>query len=166
MTQEFCSTISTDLGYMRPISDGHHLIRLDWDQVAFGSEDRPDDVSRETVAQLEAYLAGRLQRFDLPLRAEGKSPAGQAWLYAMARIPYGTVVTYGAFAAAAGKPRAPRAAGSACASNPIPIIYPCHRVVRSGGALRNYSGGSPLDPKHPDNLGRKQALIDLERRFA
>ena len=166
MTHPYHATITTALGYMRPISDGHHLIRLDWDQVAFGSEDRPDDVSRETVAQLEAYLAGRLQRFDLPLRAEGKSPAGQAWLHAMARIPYGTVVTYGAFAAAAGKPRAPRAAGSACASNPIPIIYPCHRVVRSGGALGNYGGGSPLDPKHPDNLGRKQALIDLERRFA
>ena len=69
-------------------------------------------------------------------------------------------------AAAAGKPNAARAAGSTCAGNPIPIIYPCHRVVRSGGALGNYGGGSTLDPKHPENLGRKQALIDLERRFA
>ena len=60
----------------------------------------------------------------------------------------------------------PRAAGTACSTNPIPIIYPCHRVVRAGGALGNYGGGSNLDPKHPDNLGRKQALIDLERRFA
>jgi len=166
MTQTFHTTIITMLGHMRPVSDGQYLIRLDWDQAGFGSADRPDDVSRETAAQLEAYLAGRLKRFSLPLRAEGKSPAGHAWLEAMARIPYGTVVTYGAFAAAAGKPRAPRAAGSACASNPIPIIYPCHRVVRSGGALGNYGGGSSLDPKHPDNLGRKQALIDLEKRFA
>ncbi|PDH55638.1 MAG: cysteine methyltransferase [SAR116 cluster bacterium MED-G06] len=166
MTREFHTTITTAIGYIRPVSNGSHLIRLDWDQTAFSTADRPDDVSRETAAQLEAYLAGTLKIFDLPLRAEGTSPAGQAWLHVMAQIPYGTVVTYGEFAAAAGKPQAPRAAGSACASNPIPIIYPCHRVVRSGGALGNYGGGSTLDPKHPDNLGRKQALIDLERRFS
>ena len=164
MTQTFHTTIITDLGHIRPVSDGRHLIRLDWDQTPFAGEDHPDDVSRETAAQLEAYLAGRLQIFDLPLRAEGKSPAGHAWLQAMAKIPYGVVITYGEFAAAAGKPGAPRAAGSACASNPIPIIYPCHRVVRSGGALGNYGGGSKLDPTHPDNLGRKRALINLERR--
>ena len=165
MTPTFHSTINTRLGHMRAVSDGTHLIRLDWDQSLFDTPDHPDDVSRETVAQLDAYLAGRLTVFNLPLRAEGKSPAGHAWLEAMAQIPYGTVITYGAFAAAAGKPNAPRAAGSACASNPIPIIYPCHRVVRSGGALGNYGGGSSLDPKHPDNLWRKQALIDLEKRF-
>lgn len=164
MTQTFHITMTTGLGHMCPVSDGRHLIRLDWNQTPFAGEDHPDDVSRETAAQLEAYLAGRLKIFDLPLRAEGKSPAGHAWLEEMAKIPYGMLMTYGEFAAAAGKPRAPRAAGSACASNPIPIIYPCHRVVRSGGALGNYGGGSTLDPKHPDNLGRKQALIDLERR--
>ena len=166
MTPTFHSTITTSLGHMRPVSNGTHLIRLDWDQNLFDTPDHPDDVSRETVAQLEAYLAGRLTVFDLPLRAEGKSPAGHAWLETMARIPYGTVITYAEFAAAADKPTAPRAAGSACARNPIPIIYPCHRVVRSGGTLGNYGGGSSLDPKHPENLGRKQALIDLEKRYS
>ena len=107
-----------------------------------------------------------MKDFTLPVRAEGKSAAGHAWLEAMARIPYGAVVTYAEFAAAAGKPGAPRTAGTACSTNPIPIIYPCHRVVRAGGALGNYGGGSNLDPKHPDNLGRKQALINLERQFA
>ena len=162
MTQTFHTTITTRLGHMRPVSDGTHLIRLDWDQTPFDAPDRPDHVSRETAAQLEAYLAGKLTLFDLPLRAEGRSPAGHAWLDAMARIPYGTVVTYGEFAALAGKPRAPRAAGTACSSNPIPIIYPCHRVVRQGGALGNYGGGSNLSPRHPENLARKQALIELE----
>ena len=84
----------------------------------------------------------------------------------MARIPYSAVVTYAELAAAAGKPGASRAAGTACSTNPIPIIYPCHRVVRAGGTLGNYGGGSYLDPKHPENLGRKQALIDPERQFA
>ena len=166
MTTLFHVTIDTQLGYMRPVSDGANLIRLDWDQSRFSAPDNPDDVSRETSDQLIAYLCGSLKNFRLPVRAEGKSVAGHAWLEAMAWIPYGAVVTYAEFAAAAGKPGAPRAAATACSSNPIPIIYPCHRVVRAGGALGNYGGGSNLDPKHPDNLGRKQALIDLEQQFA
>jgi methylated-DNA-[protein]-cysteine S-methyltransferase len=164
--RQFHTTCHSRFGYMRAVSDGRHLIRLDWDQERFAAPENPDDVSRETCRQLAAYLAGRRTFFDLPLRPEGTSEAGRFWLTAMARIPYGTVVSYTAFAALAGKPQAPRAAGTACSTNPIPIIYPCHRVVRRGGALGNYGGGSGLSPRHPDNLGRKQALIDLERGFA
>ena len=166
MTGAYCATCHTALGHMRAISDGRHLIRLDWDQQGFAAPDTPDDVSRETCRQLVAYLAGDLLAFDLPLRAEGKSDTARRWLDVMATIPYGTTMTYSAFATLAGKPQAPRAAGTACATNPIPIIYPCHRVVRSGGQLGNYGGGSALSPQHPDNLGRKQALIDLERHYA
>lgn len=166
MGHTFHITLETPFGYMRPVSDGNFLIRLDWDQSPFSAADNPDDVSRETMMQLSAYLEGDRQSFDLPIRAEGKSTTGRHWLEVMARIPYGEVITYSDFAMAAGKPKAPRAAGTACASNPIPIIYPCHRVVRADGTLGNYGGGSALDPKHPENLGRKRALIDLERRFA
>lgn len=165
MGHAFHTTLETPLGFMRPVSDGQFLVRLDWDQLPFTEADHPDDVSRETITQLSDYLAGRRKIFDLPIRAEGKSPTARHWLAVMARIPYGDIVTYSEFATAAGKPGAPRAAGTACARNPIPIIYPCHRVVRTDGNLGNYGGGSALDPKHPDNLGRKQALIDLERRF-
>ena len=147
---------------MRAVSDGVHLIRLDWDQTGFAAADRPDDVSRETCHQLEAYLAGDRRMFELPILPAGKSAAARRWLSAMALIPYGSVVSYAEFAAMAGQPQAPRAAGTACSSNPIPIIYPCHRVVRQGGALGNYGGGSSLSPTHPENLARKQALIDLE----
>tara|TARA_B100000963_G_C22403001_1_gene569729 strand:- start:74 stop:574 length:501 start_codon:yes stop_codon:yes gene_type:complete len=166
VTTLFHVTIDTPLGYMRPVSDGAYLVRLDWDQSRFSTPDNPDDVSRETSDQLIAYLGGSLKSFRLPIRAVGKSVVGQAWLEAMARIPYGTVMTYAEFAASAGKPGAPRAAGTACSTNPIPIIYPCHRVVRAGGELGNYGGGGNLDSKHPDNLGRKMTLINLERRFS
>ena len=162
MNDHYSSSIRTGLGHMRAVSDGMHLIRLDWDQDSFDTVDRPDDVSRETCRQLDAYLAGDRRAFDLPLMAEGKSETGRAWLTVMAQIPYGRVVTYREFAMMAGKPQAPRAAGTACSSNPIPIIYPCHRVVRQGGTLGNYGGGSTFSPKHPENLARKQALIDLE----
>ena len=160
------ATIHTALGYMRAVSDGNMMVRLDWDQIPPDDADRPDDVSRETIRQLEAYLAGERMLFDLPLRAEGTSRTGQNWLDTMALIPYGRTVTYGEFAAMAGKPQAPRAAGSACARNPIPIIYPCHRVVRSGGALGNYGGGSDHHPTSSANLDRKRYLIELEQRFA
>ena len=162
----FHTTLHSKFGYMRAVSNGLHLIRLDWSQQRFAQLDNPDDVSRETCEQLAAYLAGGRQAFDLPLLAAGKSETGRFWLAAMARIPYGTTMSYGTFAVLAGKPKAPRAAGTACSTNPLPIIYPCHRVVRQGGALGNYGGGSNLSPRHPDNLGRKQALIDLERTFA
>ena len=66
------------------------------------------------------------------------------------------------FARFAGKPSAARAAGSICANNPIPIIYPCHRVIRADGKFGNYGGGSDYHSTHSDNVARKAALIKLE----
>ena len=166
LTGRFHTKLHSRFGHMRAISDGRHLIRLDWDQYPFAAPDNPDDVSRETCHQIAAYLAGERQHFTLPILAEGKSQTGRSWLAAMALIPYGTTISYAEYAALAGKPQAPRAAGMACSTNPIPIIYPCHRVLRNGGKLGNYGGGSALSPRHPDNLSRKQALIDLEKAFA
>lgn len=166
MSETYHITLHTRMGFMRAVSDGTHLIRLDWDQDIFDESDRPDDVSRETISQLSEYLNGSRQTFSVPIKAENMSQTATTWLNVMAKIPYGSTITYAEFAAAAGKPKAPRAAGSACSTNPIPIIYPCHRVVRAGGSLGNYGGGSTLDPKHPENLNRKQVLIDLERHFS
>ena len=162
----YFNSFKTDFGWIRPISNGHSLIRLDWNQTGWDDSDRPDNVSRETKSQLEAFFAGHLHQFNLPLDPTGKRAAGKKWLDAMAQIPYGTVMTYGEFATFAGKPKAARAAGSACASNPIPIIYPCHRVVRADGTLGNYGGGSDHHPTHPDNLERKGDLLRLEANSA
>ena len=73
-------------------------------------------------------------------------------LRATARIPYGRTSTYGEIAAAAGSPRAYRAAGNALGHNPIPIIVPCHRVLAAGGRIGGYTGG----------LHRKEALLEIE----
>src|SRR6056300_279522 len=81
---QFHTTFHSGFGYMRAISDGRHLIRLDWDQDRFAVPDNPDDVSRETCRQLAAYLAGSRTLFDLPLRPEETSEAGRFWLTAMA----------------------------------------------------------------------------------
>lgn len=159
----FHLSFETQFGWMRPVSNGRHLVRLDWDQQKWPEPDKPDDVSRETYQQLSDYLTGSLKIFSVPLSPAGKSDAGRWWLQVMARIPYGEVWTYKEFANAAGMPKAARAAGSSCASNPIPIIYPCHRVVKADRTLGNYGGGSRLDPQHPENLDRKAALIALEQ---
>lgn len=102
--------------------------------------------------QLDGYFDGRLRRFRFDLDWTLVGPFGRKILSATARIPYGSVASYGEVAAQTGNPRASRAAGNALGSNPIPIVVPCHRVVRSGGALGGYTGG----------LERKRFLLRLE----
>ena len=109
------------------------------------------------------YFAGQRTHFTIPLRPANISPARQHWLNIMASIPYGSTISYAAFAAAGGAPNAVRAAGTACATNPIPIIYPCHRVVRNNGALGHYGRGSQLAPSHKDNVAHKGFLIATEK---
>jgi methylated-DNA-[protein]-cysteine S-methyltransferase len=107
-----------------------------------------DEVRRE----LDLYFDGKLDRFDLPLDWRLSSGFRQRVLRAIDRIPYGQTRSYTEMARNAGNERAVRAAGSACGSNPIPLVVPCHRVLRTGGALGGYGGGLPM----------KQALLELE----
>jgi methylated-DNA-[protein]-cysteine S-methyltransferase len=102
---------------------------------------RLDRVRRE----LDEYFAGRRREFDLGLDWSLVPPGfyGRV-LRATAKLPYGTTSTYGEMADRAGNPRAYRAAGSALGSNPIPLVVPCHRVLRAGGALGDYGGGPEM----------------------
>ena len=69
----YFTSLKTDFGWIRPISNGQSLIRLDWNQTGWDESDHPDNVSRETKSQLEAFFAGRLRQFNLPLAPAGKS---------------------------------------------------------------------------------------------
>ena len=158
----FSQSCFTSVGWFRAVSNGYKLICLDWNQTGWSNQDHPDNVSRETIIQLKAYFCGALRYFNLPLEPKDVSQVRRHWLDTMATIPYGTTISYADLAAAAGRPKAARAAGTACATNPIPIIYPCHRILRKNGALGNYGGGSFLPPIHPDNLQRKAYLINHE----
>jgi methylated-DNA-[protein]-cysteine S-methyltransferase len=109
---------------------------------------RLDDVRR----QLDLYFEGRLHEFDLPLDWRLTDGFRKRAQRAIARIPYGKTRSYTEIARSAGNERAVRAAGTACGANPIPIVVPCHRVLRSGGALGGYGGGLPM----------KEALLRLE----
>jgi methylated-DNA-[protein]-cysteine S-methyltransferase len=102
--------------------------------------------------ELDEYFAGTRRRFTLPLDwAEARGFRRRA-LEAMSRLPFGETVTYKELATRAGNPRAARAAGHACATNPIPIVVPCHRVIGSDGSLHGYTGG----------LQVKEFLLELE----
>jgi methylated-DNA-[protein]-cysteine S-methyltransferase len=91
--------------------------------------------------QLEEYFGGSRTAFELPLDWRLSTGFRERVLHAIAAIPFGRTGTYRTVATAAGTPNAVRAAGSACATNPIPIIVPCHRVVRSDGTMGRYGGG-------------------------
>ncbi len=112
--------------------------------------ERLDPIRRE----LEEYFEGRLRRFSEPIDWSLTRGFFRRVLEATARIDYGEVRTYGEVAASAGSPRAVRAAGNGLGSNPLPVVVPCHRVVRTGGGLGGYTGG----------LERKELLLALERR--
>jgi methylated-DNA-[protein]-cysteine S-methyltransferase len=109
---------------------------------------RLDEARRE----LDLYFDGKLTEFDLPLDWQLTTGFRRKAQQAIARIPYGQTRSYTEVARSAGNERAVRAAGTACGSNPIPIVVPCHRVLRSGGALGGYGGG----------LQMKERLLKLE----
>lgn len=109
---------------------------------------RLDDAAR----QLDEYFAGRLRRFDLAVDLRLASPFRRVVLEHLLTIGYGRTESYAAVAAASGNPAAVRAVGTACATNPVPVVVPCHRVVRSDGTLGGYLGG----------LDMKRALLALE----
>ncbi|MBC6461915.1 methylated-DNA--[protein]-cysteine S-methyltransferase [Actinomadura sp. HBU206391] len=103
---------------------------------------RLDEVSR----QIEEYLTGRRTRFDLPLDWRLSKGFRREVLMHLRDIGYGRTESYAQVAAAAGSPRAVRAVGTACATNPLPVVVPCHRVVRSDGGMGGYAGG--VEAKH------------------
>ncbi|MFZ5872723.1 MAG: methylated-DNA--[protein]-cysteine S-methyltransferase [Actinomycetota bacterium] len=110
---------------------------------------RTDALRRE----LEEFLAGRRRAFDLPLDlALAGEFQGEVLTRLAATVPYGARTTYGALAAALGRPKASRAVGAALGANPLCVVLPCHRVVAASGALTGYAGG----------LAAKERLLALE----
>lgn len=107
----------------------------------------------DTVArQLDEYFAGTRTEFDLELDLALSTPFRATVQRELTRIPFGQTRSYGEIAVAVGNPKAVRAVGTSCATNPLPLVIPCHRVLRTGGALGGYLGG----------LDTKRALLDLE----
>jgi methylated-DNA-[protein]-cysteine S-methyltransferase len=134
-------------------SEGHDVVLQNLsDRVSsrlLHAPKRLDAVTR----QLDEYFAGRRHSFDVPLDWQLSKGFRRVVLAHLAvDIGYGTTASYGTLARLSGSPKAVRAVGTTCATNPIPVVVPCHRIVRSDGTLGGYRGGPAA----------KRALLDLE----
>lgn len=157
-------SIDTPVGPLLLAATGQGLVRVAYavedhdrvlDQLAtkvsprvLSAPARLDTVARE----IDEYFAGRRTSFDLPLDLRLSTGFRREVLAKLPTIGYGSTASYAALAAAAGRPRAVRAAASACATNPLPVIVPCHRVIRSDGTFGRYVGGETA----------KRTLLTLE----
>jgi methylated-DNA-[protein]-cysteine S-methyltransferase len=149
MRQQF--SLSSPVGMLTLAEEDGAIVSISWGGEA-GRNGSP--LLAEAAQQIEAYFAGELDAFDLPLRPAGSGFEQRVWA-AMRRIPYGKTQCYGELAAAIGS--AARAVGGACGRNPIPIVIPCHRVLAKAG-LGGYSGRG--------GLATKQTLLSLEGALA
>ena len=140
-------TISSPVGRLTIEEDDGAVIAIRWGD---GGPSNGSPLLAEAARQLDAYFAGLLTEFDLPLAAAGSRFEQRVWA-AMQTIPYGQTRSYGELAQAIGS--APRAVGGACGKNPIPIVIPCHRVLAKTG-LGGYSGEG--------GLVTKERLLGLE----
>ena len=117
-----------------------------------GTQDTGEHLGAITQ-QLDEYFRGRRTTFDMNIDLSETTDFRRAVLEHLVTIPYGETCTYTQVAEAVGRPRAVRAVRSACATNPVPIVIPCHRVLRSDGSLGGYAGG----------LDMKRTLLELEQ---
>ena len=158
-------TLDTPLGPLLLAATAQGLVRVafereDFDAVlaALASRVSPRVLEAprrldEAAVELEEYFTGTRRRFDLPLDRALSTGFREKVQRVLPRIDYGSTRSYKEIAELVGSPRAVRAVGTACATNPLPIVVPCHRVLRTDGALGGYVGG----------LDAKTALLTLER---
>ena len=133
-------SIPSPIGHLTIDANDAAIVGIRWADNPAGE---PTPLLKEATRQIEAYFAGRLLRFDLPLAARGSAFEHRVW-DAMRAIPYGETRSYGDLAHAVDS--GPRAIGGACGKNPIPIVIPCHRVLAKGG-MGGYSDQGGLDTK-------------------
>lgn len=139
------STVASPIGELTLTSDGTSVTGVYMHKQKHGAArtkdwKRDDAALKEPRAQLQAYFAGELREFDLPLAPEGTPFQQRVWR-ALCDIPYGETISYGELARRIGQPKASRAVGLANGRNPISIVVPCHRVIGANGSLTGYGGG-------------------------
>ena len=135
-------SVETPIGTLGLVGSERGLSRVRWS--AAGLRGGSCRVLDDAAAQLEAYFAGDLTAFDLPLDLAGTAFQRRCWL-ALATIPYGQTVSYGEQARRLGLgPDAARAVGAANGRNPLPLVLPCHRVIGADGSLTGFGGGLTL----------------------
>jgi methylated-DNA-[protein]-cysteine S-methyltransferase len=162
------STVDTPVGPLLLAATGQGLVRVAFEREGHEAvlESLAENISPRilraparldtVVREIDEYFAGTRSGFDLPLDFRLAHGFRREVLSHLPEIGYGHTASYAQVAAAAGSPRAVRAVGTACARNPLPVVVPCHRVVRSDGSAGGYLGGPEA----------KRILLKLERAQA
>jgi methylated-DNA-[protein]-cysteine S-methyltransferase len=162
------TSVDSPLGPLVVAATPKGLVRVSYSEFR-GEDDVLEDLARRVSPrvleapekldpvrrELDEYFEGRREKFDIPIDWSYLAGFTREVLRATAAIEFGEVSTYAGVAEAAGSPRAVRAAGNALGANPVPVIVPCHRVLRTGGALGGYTGG----------IERKEFLLRLEGKL-
>lgn len=147
--------LDSPVGPLTLISNGAALVHCEFENPRYAYKAAPagaDKILDKARRELEAYFAGKLKTFTVPVAPNGTPFQQRVWA-ALQTIPYGVTRSYGQQAAAIGSPQASRAVGLANGRNPVAIIIPCHRVIGANGSLTGYGGG----------MERKKLLLDLEQ---
>ncbi len=134
-------TLDSPVGPLTATEQDGAIVALEWRADAKGDS---SPLLAEAERQLKAYFAGERETFDLPVAPAGTAHQRKVWR-AMQKIPFGGTQSYGELAATIDS--SPRAVGTACGRNPIPIIIPCHRVLAAGGGIGGYSGSGGTSTK-------------------
>ena len=142
-----CSLVATPIGTLRLVAGDNGIESLVW-SADEGVDPEPNNPQlRLAREELRQYFAGELRNFTVKVDfSRWQGFTAQVYV-ALRAVPYGETVTYGELARRAGQPAAARAVGRLMASNPLPIILPCHRVIAANGALTGYSGGAGIATK-------------------
>lgn len=155
MATAYCTT---PFGEITVIATRHGVRRVRFPSDTALVEDGDDsraarELARRVAAKIEKYFAGEAVEFDEPLDLNGVPEFSCKVWNKLRALPRGQTISYAALARRAGSPKAARAVGTAMATNPVPLIVPCHRVVRSDGSLGGFGGGLPM----------KRRLLELEQ---
>lgn len=148
-------TLPTPIGNLTVVvsARGVSHVAFAGEHIAGTGQDGDEHILEQACTQLAEYFSGYRRQFDLPLDHAGTGGFQTQVQTFLASIGYGETVSYRDIAHALGRPGAVRAVGTGCATNPLPILLPCHRVLRSDGSLGGYRGG----------LSAKQWLLEHER---
>ncbi|RXZ70109.1 methylated-DNA--[protein]-cysteine S-methyltransferase [Agromyces albus] len=150
MNNVFLIRLDSPIGRIELVADADTVIGLTIERAGVLPHDdepeRSNAVLESARSQLQEYFAGQRTDFDIPVRLSG-TPFQEAVWAELERLGWGEAISYGALAAAVGKPGAARAIGGAVGANPVPIIVGCHRVLASDGRITGYSGGNGVPTK-------------------
>ena len=147
----YSKTIDSPIGKLGLYADEKNLLKIIFCEA--GENESTNEILEKTSQQLQEYFAGKRKEFSVPLKLEGTEFRKEVWSE-LQKIPFGETISYQKLAERIGSIKKARAVGNANHYNPIPIIVPCHRVVRKSGNLGGFGGG----------LEVKEYLLELEKK--